>query len=437
MTKRDVLRYIALGSALLTVVASAWYLLFVPYTLRMAVAPAGGEPAQFLSALAGMLDRQKAPVRLTVLTFPDNRLAAAAIDAGKADLAVVRSDLSLPTSGLGVAILNQLMVVIAARPDLNIVHFSDLRGRKVGVLAQGAGNRTLFDQIAAFYGLPLEAITIVSLTSLDDISKATTSRQIDAVFIVAPRGEQGGIRAAQAFQDALGSTPVTIAIEEAAALARRNPIFTAAQIAPGEIRASPQIPAAASATVTFPTLIVAHRSLKSKAVYEFTQQLFNLRQTLAGDHQAAAHIEALPTERGSPFSVHPGAVTYYDASETGFLENYSDYLWLGLFGFGTIISLATWLFSLAFPKKRELVLSEHTELVTLMDAARAASTLTEIDNIERRVDQIVAQTSQLIFDGTIDSEQQPAFDLLLARLATILETRRSELGETTHLSKQS
>ena len=56
MTKRDVLRYIALGVALLTAIATAWYLLFVPYTLRTAVAPAGGEAAQFLTALAGMLE---------------------------------------------------------------------------------------------------------------------------------------------------------------------------------------------------------------------------------------------------------------------------------------------------------------------------------------------------------------------------------------------
>jgi hypothetical protein len=65
----------------------------------------------------------------------------------------------------------------------------------------------------------------------------------------------------------------------------------------------------------------------------------------------------------------------------------------------------------------------------MMDAARIASTLPEIENIERKVDQLVAQTSQLIFDGTIDSEQQPAFDLLLARLGTILENRRHELSE--------
>ena len=56
MTKRDVSRYIALGSALMTVIATAWYLLFVPYTLQMAFASAGGEPTQFLTALAGMLE---------------------------------------------------------------------------------------------------------------------------------------------------------------------------------------------------------------------------------------------------------------------------------------------------------------------------------------------------------------------------------------------
>jgi TRAP transporter TAXI family solute receptor len=427
MTKRDVLRNVALVLALLTAIGAAWYLIFVPYTLRVAVAPAASEPAQFFTALAHALDREKAPVRLTVLAYPDTRQTAAAIDSGKADLAVVRSDLALPTSGEGVAILHQFMVVLAARPDAEIARFSDLRERKVGVFSQGPGNRTLFEGLAAFYGLTPETITIVPLVSPDEIGKATASREIDALFMAGPRGGRGINRAIRTFQETLGAAPVLIPIHDAAALVRTNPIFTATEIAPGEIRATPPLPAEASATVTFPALIVAHRSLSSKTVYEFTKQLFTLRQTLAGEYTAAARIEALPTERGSPFFVHPGAETYYDATETGFLEPYSDYLWLALFGFGGVASLATWLFSLAFPKRRELVRSEHAELVALMDAARTAPTSAEINKIERRIDQLVAQTSRLIFEGGIDSDQQPAFDLLITRLGAILETRRREL----------
>jgi TRAP transporter TAXI family solute receptor len=337
MTKRELLRYIAFVFALLTAIGTAWYILFVPYTLRVAVAPAASEPAQFFTALAHALDREKAPVRLTVQAYSDSRQTAAAIDARKADLAVVRSDLALPTTGDGVAILHQLMVVLAARPDTEIKRFSDLRERKVGVLSQGPGNKTLFEALAAFYDLTPETITIVPLASQDEIGKATASREIDALFMAGPRGGRGINQAIKAFQETLGSAPVLIPIHDASALVRRNPIFTAAEIAPGEIRATPPLPAEATATVTFPALIVAHRSLTSKAVYEFIKQLFTLRQTLAGEYTAAARIEALPTERGSSFSVHPGAETYYDASETGFLEDYSDYLWLALFGFGGVV----------------------------------------------------------------------------------------------------
>lgn len=38
--------------------------------------------------------------------------------------------------------------------------------------------------------------------------------------------------------------------------------------------------------------------------------------------------------------------------------------------------------------------------------------------------------SGLMFDGGIDAEQQPAFDLLLKRLGAILEVRRRELNQT-------
>jgi hypothetical protein len=62
-----------------------------------------------------------------------------------------------------------------------------------------------------------------------------------------------------------------------------------------------------------------------------------------------------------------------------------------------------------------------------MDAARVAPTLADIKTIERRIDQLVAQTSRLIFEGGIDSDQQPAFDLLLTRLGAILENRRREI----------
>ena len=78
------------------------------------------------------------------------------------------------------------------------------------------------------------------------------------------------------------------------------------------------------------------RQLAAASVQEFTKQLFGLRQALLAQSPAAGRIAALSTDRGAVVPVHPGAAVYYDASETSFLERYSDLTWLILFGFSSV-----------------------------------------------------------------------------------------------------
>jgi hypothetical protein len=74
-----------------------------------------------------------------------------------------------------------------------------------------------------------------------------------------------------------------------------------------------------------------------------------------------------------------------------------------------------------------MVKAEFTELLELMEKARAATSTAEIENVEREIDKLVTVTSQLLFDGSIDDIHQPAFDLILARIETVLEAKRQEL----------
>jgi hypothetical protein len=47
------------------------------------------------------------------------------------------------------------------------------------------------------------------------------------------------------------------------------------------------------------------------------------------------------------------------------------------------------------------------------------------------IDKLVTATSRLLFDGNIDDIHHPAFDLILARIETVLEAKRQELGSQT------
>jgi hypothetical protein len=427
MTKREVLRYSALMLASLVAIGAIWYWFFVPYTLRIAVGPTTSEPARFFAALAKSLELEKAPLRLFVLSFPENQSSSVALDNNKADIAIVRTDAGLPPSGLAIAVAHRFIPILVARPGPDGT-VPDLDKLTVGVFGHRLGNLKLFELLAPSYGLSQDSVRTERLSSVEEIGEAVRSGKVDALFIAAPRGSDILFEAINRFRAAAASPPVFVPISDSSRLIKRHPAFAADKIAGGEISAKPPLPEEETLTVTFPALIVARRTLSNAEVYEFTKQLFTLRSGLMGQQQAAARIEALPTDRDATFTVHPGASTYFDATETSLLENYSDVMWLALFGFSGVASLAAWLLSYAFPKRRELVQGEHSELIGLLEAARKAATFEDIEAIERRTDQLVADASQLIFSGSIDSDRQPAFDILLTRINQILERRRAELA---------
>jgi hypothetical protein len=428
MTKRDILGYLALALGALTAVGIFWYIYFVPYTLRVAVGPSNSEPTELLAAMSAAIERDNASIRLVLIPFANLAETSAALDARQADLAVVRTDLSLPTSGLGVAIVHQYMALILARPQANIRRFTDLRNHSVGVVGPGSGNIALFETLMASYGITSGAVRVVPLTSVDEIAAAITSGRIDALFVTGPRGGRLVTGSFHAFSSAIRGAPVFVPIGEAAALVARNPVFAVGEIAPGELGITPLMPAKEVQTLTFPALLVASNRLAPKAVQEFTRQLFSLRHALLAQNPEAGRIEKLSTDRGESFAVHPGAATYYDAEETSLLSGLSDWFWVGMLGLGGLGSMGAWILSRLFPRRREMVQAEFTELLELMEEARAATSTAEVENVERKIDKLVTATSQLLFDGSIDDIHQPAFDLILARIETVLEAKRQELN---------
>ena len=82
-----------------------------PTHLRMAVGPPSGEDTRVVQAIAAQFARDRANIRLnTNVVAGGTREAAAAIDKGEADLAVVRRDTGMPKDGKVVAILRKNVV---------------------------------------------------------------------------------------------------------------------------------------------------------------------------------------------------------------------------------------------------------------------------------------------------------------------------------------
>ena len=428
MKKRQIIRLLVLLSAIAVSVVLVIYVFFVPRQLRIGVSPKGSESHQVISAIAAALERDKAPVRLRIVNYPDRAQTAEALSKGSIDLAVLRPDLPLPSTAQGVAVANEFLIAVAVinGPAKSIV---DLKGLSIGVMGIDTGNQQLFERLAKFYGLSANDYKIVPLASVEALAQAARENRIDAFFIAAPPTGRTMVKAWASLIANSKKPPRLLAMPKTELFVARNQVFDERDIAVGELLINPPFPAKATHSLSFPALIVAHADVESAPIYELTKRIFAIRQGLAVTLPLAAGIAELTTDRDDVFPVHPGAATYYDASETSWIEKYGELLWLPFLGIGSIVSLAIWLLGFVFPGKKENIRSEHEVLVKIMSTVHAASTPEMLEEIESRIDQVVGQVSQAMLNGDLAPEKHPAFDILVKRLQVLTDRRRLELAE--------
>lgn len=135
--------------------AAVWYLLR-PTTLIIAVAPRDGTEPGLIKAYADALDEGGEGIRLRIISFDDVRESAAALQDGRADLAVVRPDVLMPTNGLTLAILrDQAMIVVSPEPS-GIKTFAKLGGRRLGIGTQKDADYSLLKNLLSYHGLAMD-----------------------------------------------------------------------------------------------------------------------------------------------------------------------------------------------------------------------------------------------------------------------------------------
>jgi len=105
---------LAAGLLFFAAAVGAAFIVLRPTTLRIAVGPAGSDDLQLVQAMAQTFATEGASVRLAVITTAGPVDSLAALAAGKADLAVGRTDEEMPEGTSSVAIMRKNVVVLWA-----------------------------------------------------------------------------------------------------------------------------------------------------------------------------------------------------------------------------------------------------------------------------------------------------------------------------------
>src|SRR5467141_716728 len=190
-------------------------------SLVFAAGDANGVEARFAEKLASVLNNNPSKLRLKIVTNPDSGKALAQFDRRQADLAVLRTDAKVPPRARALAILEHDVVLLLSPPNKKIKSLAELKKKKIAVLADG-------DHNAAFVRKILDISEAASAVQL-----APPNSPFDKLFASGGYGAAIAIAHASTIvnnksyeQYAKRGAFTLNAIDEAKALARRNPAIS-------------------------------------------------------------------------------------------------------------------------------------------------------------------------------------------------------------------
>lgn len=414
--------------AVLGITAAVFYLANQPKTLRLAVGPLGSEDARMAAGFVQGLNREKSAIRIRLVLTEGSEESARRLDAGQADLAILRPDIALPAEADTALITRRSFPFLITDRDTAIGRIADLRGRRVGVVRNPAGNIALLQRVLAQYEVQPDEVEIVGLAP-EEIVPAAREKRIDAFFSINAVGARANNEALGRLRSAWGEDPVLIPIREADAIKARDRTVETGEIVRGALGGDPPRPAESLPTIAVTSRLMAAQSLDDNLVGELVKQLLALRLTLAAELPSIQGLETPATDKDAPLPVHPGAAAFIDGEQETFFERYGDWFYLGVMGLSMLGTGAAGLMGRESAARRRRAMAGLDELLALLPVIRDCNDEAEIARLEREADTILTRVLTDYARGDLDASGLAAYRLVMDQAGRAAAERRQMLLE--------
>jgi TRAP-type uncharacterized transport system substrate-binding protein len=408
--RRQVLLFAAL--TLILTVATVWggrTWLRNSETLIFAVGDANSLDARFAARLAAVLKNSASRLRLKIVPSADSAKALAQFDRRQADLAVLRTDAKVPPRARALAILEHDVLLLISPGGKKIKSLAELKKKKITVLADG-DNSTAFVR------------NILEISDNADggprVQMAPPNSTFDRLFASGGYGAAIAIAHAskiikdKSYEQSARRGGFTLnAIDEAKALARKNPGISEETLTAGMLSSAPAIPDDDLDTIGLQWLLVAQSRMSSTTAQDLARTIYENKAELALADGFASRIEPADTDKDAFVVAHPGAAEYINDDTKSFIDRYSDLLYLGAAALSVIGSI----FAGIYTKFTRVAPEKAGELATaILDIGERVEHADSLDQLEALQDELEAILRGAVIglrDGTISSNGLDTFKL--------------------------
>jgi len=300
-----------------------------------------------------------------------------------------------------------------------------LSGKRVGVVSGNEATTALLELVLSHYGVPRDKVTISSIDPRD-IPAAIRNHQVDVLF-VAGAATSPAISSVIAAATVNGAAPNFIEIDQADGIAKRNPAFDSIDIDAGTFGGTPPTPDDSLKTLSFAQYLVARKSDSDSVIATLAKTIYSSRQALAAAVPGEIKIEAPSTDKDADVVVHPGALAYLNDSQQSFFDKYGNEIFYGMLIFPVFGSALAGMASYLRGDTRTRRLRLLQRVLDLVRKAHAAQNLETLEQLQVEADNlviaIVHQGEREEFDETV----RMSFAFALDQLRFAIAARRTAI----------
>jgi TRAP-type uncharacterized transport system substrate-binding protein len=396
-------------------------------TLRITTGPTGGIAERFISAFVANTTAAHPRISFETVPVADLKASSKALEDGKVDLALVRSDVSPPNNGQSLVIIRRDVIAIVLPPASKIDSATQLAGKTVAI-PQGPvqdENSYALDLILSYFNVPSERVKRLFLP-LSEIGAALRDKRAAAALAVGPVGPGQAVDVVMAIARATKGTPEVLALDEGDAISKRYPGFEAIDIPQGAFRARPATPDddIKGLAVTY-RFVVPVRMLNAVAG-AMARSILKTKAKLMALTPLASQIEAPdPDEKNPILPIHPGVANYLASGDQSFFDEFQTYLYaigIPLSIIGSAIAIIS-----GFLRSRKLQDDQQRIFRLLVIADEASKTNpVELEALEREFKAIVATCVGELAEGSSGTDQA-AVSLAIEHARRSIEGRKAAL----------
>jgi TRAP-type uncharacterized transport system substrate-binding protein len=378
-------------------------------TLIFAAGDPNGIEARFADKLATVLKNNASKLRLKIVTNADSAKALAQFDRRQAHLAVLRTDAKVPPRARALAILEHDVFLLLSPPGKKIKSLAELKKKKIAVLADGDHSATFVRNILEIPDSPDAASRVQMAPPNSPFDKLFAPSGYGAVIAIA---HASTIEKNKSYERYAKRGAFTLnAIEEAKALARRDPAISEETLAKGMLSSEPPIPDDDVTTIGLQWLLVAQSRMSTATAGELARTIYENKAELALPDGFASRIEPADTDKDAFIVAHQGAAEYINDDTKSFMDRYSDLLYLGVAALSIIGSIFAGLYAKVTRIAPEKASELATAILNIGERIEHSTSLEALDALQDELEQVLRGVVVGLRDGVISSDGLETFKL--------------------------